>query len=188
MCRLHATARRASYINEIFCWLWENLELIIKLQQMQQETFRFMSTFQHFHWHNYVCFFWWHYILLNIIYGLNRNTGWYRDGGTFLGKLLSPTSDPAKAFRLLSCKKASHRFLKARFIGGSIEELPLKTGHSGDSFPLHHRSRQALQTLCLQNRMTGSWNMSQDRSSSGRDDLKAIFSHNVSSPKDYFHF
>ena len=64
---------------------------------------------------------------------------------------------------LLSSKKFSHRFFNAKLIVcSSREEFVLQTGHSFShvGFPVHRCSRQALQKLWLQDRMTGCLKMS----------------------------
>lgn len=114
---------------------------------------------------------------------------------------LQSTLDPVvglfRSVCLLS-RKASHRFFRDRFVRGwSIEDFLLQTGHSWDSLSFQHSFRQAWQKLWLHDNMTGSLKMSrhtvQEKSSSGRDELEAIFSHGVTPcpgmrSESYFHF
>lgn len=108
---------------------------------------------------------------------------------------LQSTSDPSKKFWLLSFKTASHRFFRARLQSGlPIENTSLQTGHSWNPLSLQHSCRQALQKLWLHDRRTGSLKMfkhtGQERSSSGRDTLEAIFSVTLIMPhcKESVHF
>ena len=75
---------------------------------------------------------------------------------------LQSSSDAESALWLLSCLKASDRFLSARLRGGSpIGKISLQTGHVCCVLFLHQSRRQDLQKLWPHSKRTGSVKISQ---------------------------
>ena len=92
---------------------------------------------------------------------------------------LQSSSDAESALWLLSCLKASDRFLSARLRGGSpMGKISLQTGHVCCVLFLHHSWRQDLQKLWPHSKRTGSLKISQHtgqvHSTSDGDALAAI--------------
>lgn len=93
-----------------------------------------------------------------------KHTGWLssRQKSLSFSPCTSQSTSDDDCDEPLFCKNDSHTFRSARFVGvWHPANLFLQTGHSWNPLELQNSSKQALQTLWLHNRSTGSVKISQ---------------------------